>query len=390
MGLYTIWYEVFLINIGLSLSILPNLRRLIMTTDYMNQFFTAQKNMFDAWQNTFNPNAGEAKAESRSGAGFMDFSSFQQNTMENFKQLTDFYNNMYKNFTGSPAEILQKMNQSMEVYNNLAKVWESLNAKNFTPDMAGVQKVFEQWSSQYWKFIEDHYIAYLPESLQRTYKQFSEVSESYQTVMKNFFTPWTENSGQFNDLFFKTSSINNFDSFIAVVKLWKENYDRSYKKFLNMPSMGINRELLEKQYDGIDKTVTFMTSYMEFFGQVFKVSQETMFKVITDYSEMLKNGTQPKTMEEFNKYWAREIDKSFDKVYLTDDFSKLMSTVVDSTMQLKKESDKLMEEYMAMLPIPKKSDMDSLHKTVYNLKKEIRTLKKELEKLSAQKNTAQG
>ncbi len=360
-----------------------------MATDYLNQFFTAQKNMFDAWQNTFTPNAGETKAENKPGADFMNFSSFQQNTMENFKQLTDFYNNFFKNFTGSPAEILQKMNQSMEIYNNLSKVWESLNAKNFTPDFEGVQKIFDQWSSQYWKFIEDHYIAHLPEPLQRTYKQFSEVTESYQMVMKNFFMPWTEKSDQFNDLFFKMSSMNNFDSFIAVVKLWKENYDRSYKKLLNMPSMGINRELLEKQHDGIDKTITFMTTYMEFFGQVFKVSQETMLKVITDYSEMLKEGKQPKTMEEFNKYWAREIDKSFDKIYLTDDFSKLISTVVDSTMELKKESDKLMEEYMAILPIPKKSDMDSLHKTIYNLKKEVRTLKKELDRLNEQNKPAQ-
>ena len=132
-----------------------------------------------------------------------------------------------------------------------------------------------------------------------------------------------------------------------------------------------------------------MTTYMEFFGQVFKVSQETMLKVITDYSEMLKEEKQPKTMEEFNKYWAREIDKSFDKIYLTDDFSKLISTVVDSTMELKKESDKLMEEYMAILPIPKKSDMDSLHKTIYNLKKEVRTLKKELDRLNEQNKPAQ-
>ena len=66
-----------------------------MATDYLNQFFTAQKNMFDAWQNTFTPNAGETKAENKSGADFMNFSSFQQNTMENFKQLTDFYNNFF-------------------------------------------------------------------------------------------------------------------------------------------------------------------------------------------------------------------------------------------------------------------------------------------------------
>ena len=95
-----------------------------MTTDYLNQFFTAQKNMFDAWQSVFTTNAGEDKKETKSTTDFMDFSAFQKNTMENFKKITDFYNNMFKNFTGSPAEIFQKMNQSMEFYNNIYKVWK--------------------------------------------------------------------------------------------------------------------------------------------------------------------------------------------------------------------------------------------------------------------------
>ncbi len=361
-----------------------------MTTDYLNQFLTAQKDMFDAWKNTFNPNAGSTRAGDRTESDFMDFSSFQQNTMENFRQIAEFYNKTFKTFTGSPAEILQKMNQAMETYNNISRVWESLNSKNFTPDIDGVQKIFDQWSSEYWKFIEDNYIAHLPDSFQRTYKQFSELTESYQTAMKNFFMPWAENSGQFNELFFRMPGMTSFDSFITVVRLWKENYDRSYKKLLNMPSMGINRESLEKQYDGIDKGITFMMTCMELYGEVFKVTRETMLKVITDYSEMLKDDTQPKTMEEFHKYWAREIDQAFDRIYLTDDFSKLMSTVVDSAMELKKESDKLMEEYISIFPIPRKSDMDSLHKTVYNLKKEIKSLKKELKKLSEQNKPVQG
>ena len=361
-----------------------------MASDYMNQFFNAQKNMFEAWQNSFTGNAGSAGTESKTGMDFGDFFSFQENAMTNFKYITDFYNSMYKNFTGSPSEIFQKINQSAEVYKNIYKVWESLNSTGFTPDTESIQRVFNEWTAQYSKFIEDNYIANLPGPIQKTFKQFSDMNESYQKLMTDFFLPWADDSSQFSKLAFKTPyMMTSFDSFIAMVKLWKENYDQSYKKLLNMPSMGMNRELLERQYDGIDKTVTFMTSYMEFFAQVFKVNQETMQKVVTDFAEMMKAGTQPKSMEEFHKYWAKEIDKSFDKIYLTDDFSKLMSTVVDSTMELKKETDKLMEEYMSVLPLPKRSDMDSLYKTVYDLKKEVKSLKKELAKLNEQNKAAQ-
>lgn len=354
-----------------------------MATDFMNQMFSAQKNMFDAWQNMVMPNRNNTQ-EKTANAGFMDFASWQDQAMKNFKEMNDWYAAMFTSSSGSPAEIFKKMNQSVEVFNNIGKVWESLNAKAFTPDIEGMQRVFEEWSAQYWKFIEDFYIANMPPPVQKTYRQYADVAESYQTVMKNFFSPWTESSNQFKDLAFNGSSFTHFESFLEMIKLWKENYDKSYSKLLNSPAMGLNRELLEKQYDSMDKAIKFVTSSMQFYGQVFKVSQNTMQKVITDYTEMLKEGTQPKTMEEFHKYWAKEIDKSFDNLYLTDDFSKLMSTVVDSTMELKKEADKLMEEYLALLPLPRKSDMDSLYKTIYTLKKEIKSLKKELEKINAQ------
>ena len=47
-------------------------------------------------------------------------------------------------------------------------------------------------------------------------------------------------------------------------------------------------------------------------------------------------------------------------------------------MFLKKDLDKLIMDAFKNLPIPTNEDMDSLYKSVYDLKKEIRNLKREL------------
>ena len=47
-------------------------------------------------------------------------------------------------------------------------------------------------------------------------------------------------------------------------------------------------------------------------------------------------------------------------------------------MLLKIDLDQVIEESLKWYPIPTNSDMDSLYKTVYELKKEVRTLRKHI------------
>lgn len=106
--------------------------------------------------------------------------------------------------------------------------------------------------------------------------------------------------------------------------------------------------------------------------------------------EMLKNGTQPKTFKEFYEYWSKENENAYQKLFNTEDFSKLLAEVVDSSMVFKMRCDNLMEEYISFMPIPTKTEINSLYKTVYELKKELKSVKKELKELKDSKSDSKG
>ena len=84
------------------------------------------------------------------------------------------------------------------------------------------------------------------------------------------------------------------------------------------------------------------------------------------------------TFEEFYKYWSKTVSAAYGKALFSDELSVLAGDMVDSMSKFKKDYDKISELYLSNAPFPKKSEMDELYKTVYNLKKEVRALKKEL------------
>jgi phage host-nuclease inhibitor protein Gam len=58
-----------------------------------------------------------------------------------------------------------------------------------------------------------------------------------------------------------------------------------------------------------------------------------------------------------------------------------MGQAADAALIFKQKTDVLLEKQLSYLPLPKKEDMDSLYKTVNDLRREVRTLKREVKAL---------
>ena len=56
-----------------------------------------------------------------------------------------------------------------------------------------------------------------------------------------------------------------------------------------------------------------------------------------------------------------------------------MGEYANNAYDFKMKSDEFMENVLSILPIPTNSEMKSLYKTVYDLRKDVRDLKKEME-----------
>jgi predicted nucleic acid-binding Zn-ribbon protein len=79
--------------------------------------------------------------------------------------------------------------------------------------------------------------------------------------------------------------------------------------------------------------------------------------------------------------WIKINSEAINKLYFTDDFTGFLGKFADNAYDFKKVSDEFMENMLAALPVPTNSEMKSVYKTVYDLRKEVRDLKKEIKAL---------
>ncbi|WP_052221891.1 poly(R)-hydroxyalkanoic acid synthase subunit PhaE [Clostridium homopropionicum] len=341
-----------------------------------NEFFDAQKNMFEVWQKTFNFTGQEVKDNKKGQSNY--------NPMNYYKDLMELNNKLFTCYTGNPYEVFNKIKQSNDIYEEFYKVWQKIK-EDSVPTEASMKKAYEEWTSQCVEYMKKNYIPYIPEPMRKIFEESIAVMESYKIAINKFWEPWISSEQELNDTFFK-GFLNDPSAYLDYLKLWKENYDKSFSKLINTPMMGIDREFLEKQFESFDKFVRYSVLVNEFSANIYKLTQETMEKILQDYMQMYKEGIEPKTFEEFYKYSTEKINTAFSKLFFSDEFSKLVGHILDAMTNFKIEADKLWEEYLSFMPVPKKTEMDSVYKTVYDMRKEMKNMMKEIDEVKVQIN----
>lgn len=336
-----------------------------------NQFAEAQKNMMDMWN--------------KMAAGF-DFQGMNMaNPLDFYKSMMDTLTHAYKNYTGTPLQIFEKMSQGTDIYYNLYQLWKDIYEKNIEPTEENIKKLTEDWVDKVAEFQQQYFLPYLPTEIQNVIRQGVSVGDTYQDIVEKFFGPWQDSFKDLNDAMAK-GLFKDPEGFLEFFDEWKENYNETIGKALNMPMMGITRESSQRQLRAVDRYIRVMIYATEVSAKIAQLVNENTRNVIENSFEELKEGKQPKTFEEFYNVWKTNLSKAFDDLFYSDEFSKLLGSFVDAAMEFKITSDKVMEQYLSVFPIPVKSDMESLYKTVYLLKKEVRSLKKQVAELEGAKD----
>ncbi len=324
-----------------------------MSENFFDTYLNTQKILFDQWQENIRA----------------AFASYDFSRMQNAEATT--------NGDEVTREFWGKVQESSKSYQAVMELWKNLSEKNTSLDQQTAVDIFDAWCKQGFTSIRASLIPNIPEYMKNFVEKSIGRMESSSNTVAEYARMWASSEDSVARAWADAQG-KGPEGYIHFLKTWQQSYNATLGRLLSAPSFGKNMEFLQQQKSSFDRFIRYNIAATQFYTSLASVIREATRKVVDDYLEMRTQGTEPKTFEEFYKYWTKVVSDHYEKILFTDEISSLAGNMVNEMARFKRERDRLCEMYLADLPIPKKSDMDDLYKTVHDLKREVRRLKTEL------------
>ncbi len=244
----------------------------------------------------------------------------------------------------------------------------------FWKGMESPTEFVKNYSDQYMKLMESLMGNIFPDGTMAFISKPKELIDTCIAFYRDIMHPWMELDESLLDRISKGDTK-------ACVQLFRDinsKYDESFSKVFNMAGLGLNRESYEKQMKAINLSYKQMFIAAELFSMVYDTMLSTMQVLIDRYQELIKTTGGAVTFKDFYDMWYKVNEEALTDMLNTDEFAKAFGEMADVSGQYIQAMNAVYEQALSKLPIPTKTDMDSLYKTVYTIRKDLREVKKKI------------
>ncbi|MDR2077082.1 MAG: hypothetical protein LBP61_09185 [Desulfovibrio sp.] len=327
-----------------------------MSDDLYQKFFDSQKKMFDEWQKQMQ-------------AAFKRFGEASGISVDPFAY--------HEKLQETSQDFLKKVEESSRIYQSIFDLWKQLGEKGASLESKAAAEIYDAWIRQFTPLVREIFIPNLPDYMKNLAGTFFDKFESTSHTLSDYFKTFSANEESLRQALYQALG-KGPKGYVDFLEAWQKSYDETAGKILKAPTFGKDMDFWKRQKAAFDKFIRYHIAATKFYAALTDIAQDGTKRVIEDYVDMAAKGEQPKTFDEFYKYWARIVSATYEKVLFSGEISTLAGNMIDELSHFREEYDKLFELYFANVPIPKKSDMDDLYKELHDLKKEVRELRKEI------------
>jgi class III poly(R)-hydroxyalkanoic acid synthase PhaE subunit len=146
-------------------------------------------------------------------------------------------------------------------------------------------------------------------------------------------------------------------------------------------SPGKEKENVEATIALMDKMTEYSIKQSELQMQLQATTQKSVEKIAQQYADKFKDPASlsqvPNAQEMYNE-WVKVNEQLFTELFATDEFSKVKGEAINLSMEVKKQFEKQFESAFGNMPVVFKSEVEELHKTIYDLKKQVKELQSKI------------
>lgn len=313
-----------------------------------------------------------------------------------YRQWAEFTRELMERFAapaqGVGPETFAKMFQSADVYANLYAMWAGLYERYRKAvgeggdlDVKALGGLLEEWAEEYRELVRKVFAPALPGQLQWVAELYSgEIPLMAAGLMAKIWAPWYEYA---REAAAKMTGLDqpSPEAAVGLYEGWRKAYEESFGRLLRAPAMGYYREAAEKLVQAVDSLNEFNLVLAEFYASLQGAGSKGLERLQERLASMQEEGKGgPMSFRDLYRLWWQTNEDIYIELFRTEEFSRLLGSLVDRGMQFRRAFQAYVEEITKELPFPNRSEMDHLYKTVDRLKRDVRSLKKELAALKVE------
>jgi class III poly(R)-hydroxyalkanoic acid synthase PhaE subunit len=155
------------------------------------------------------------------------------------------------------------------------------------------------------------------------------------------------------------------------------------RQFLSLPPVGYTREWQEQAQEWVQHYMDYARALQDFMRLLGTVGQRTTELFSERLAAQLKEGESLDGLRAAYNLWIDCGEEAYAEVVATPDFPHLQAQMVNSLMRLKRHEQEMVNEVMTALNMPTRQEMDTSHKRVYELQRQMSALQDTVEDLAA-------
>jgi polyhydroxyalkanoate synthesis regulator phasin len=169
----------------------------------------------------------------------------------------------------------------------------------------------------------------------------------------------------------------------------KNVFEKSFAPVLNMMAPGKDKQKIENTIKLMDHVALYAVKQAQFQQLFYKTSHKSTEMVTRHVTEKFNSATttESQSFNEFYNEWLKLNEAEFTKLYSSEEFSKLKSDMISISSDVKSLFEHQFQEYFSVYPLVFRSEMEELHKTIYDLKKQVKALEAKLNSESSEEKS---
>lgn len=344
---------------------MTNMMNAMNNQNMMNQFQNWSKGLMN--QNPFSMDAMKSSTDSMTNL----FNQYSEMMNYNFANLQGAMK------SGTPQDAFRNMMNINEGFVRFSEMWSPMmsSIQNKTFNMDAFKKMVEpsmykDLMDKVFGFMPEHttqYMQNMGKMMQDNMKQMGGLGNYNQmkSMMGNMMPGFNQNEMMENMLGGYNNMKNSMNSIFSPMG-----------KMMGQSDMTKN---LAEWSELADKMVVYNIKNAELQYMVYEKGTKVMEKIAETIINKQENGEEVGNVMALYQEWLNMSDAEFVSLFESNEYAELMAEVASLKMKLSKESDLLMEKSLAKLPVATRSEMEEMHKAIYDLKKQVRQLEKMLE-----------